>query len=386
MRRYVLFAAAVAPLLVAAAVTVPGCGEEFENICAFLRDQNSCYATFHDDIDDRCGAPGAGNGPKGSFATRETLDVCFLEGGGQVVFDPPLDIAAFPPTSVSFKRIDAQAQECGSFTYAGEFTYSVTINPCGEPENAGGTGGTGGSAMLPQCDDGSGNEGGGNAGSGGSGAGGSGGGSSTEILSVHGGTVSITTPEGRDILDVSCADGTSHHFNRIDAAERECGGFDQLLPRAVLESSAGLQPPPKADLTDEAEVEKYAGFISFRVHYPPIDPSTDSEGIVKDTPAEVVEYFNCVIPPAAPLCFNGEKDGLETDIDCGGTLCDRDCGDGQSCVTEDDCTSRRCDVDPSTGFKTCQAAEGEGGAGGTDGTGGAGGTDGAGGAGGAGGQ
>ncbi|XXX72612.1 hypothetical protein WMF30_33675 [Sorangium sp. So ce134] len=372
MRRYVLLAAAVAPILVAAAVTVPGCGEEFENICAFLRDPNSCYATFHDDINDRCGASGAGKGPKGSFATRETLDVCFLVGGGQVVFDPPLDMAAFPPTSVSFKRIDAQAQECGTFTYAGDFTYSVTINPCGEPENTGGAGGA--DAMLPQCDDGSDSEGGG---------GGSGDGSSTEVVSVNGGTVAVTTPEGRDILDVSCADGTSHHFNRIDAAEDECDGYDQLLPRAVLESSPGLQPPPTADLTDAAEVEKYAGFISFRVHYPPIDPSTDSEGIVKETPAAVVEYFHCVIPPAAPLCSNGEKDNLETDIDCGGTLCGKACGDGLSCVANSDCTSERCEVDAATGFKKCQAAEGgEGGAGGTgstDGTGGAGGTDGTGG-------
>ncbi|WP_437661652.1 hypothetical protein [Sorangium sp. So ce1182] len=378
MRRYVMLAAAVSPLLAtAAAVTVPGCGEEFENICAFLQDPNSCYADFHREIGDRCGIQGDGQTLKGSFASRETLDVCFLTSGGQVVFDPPLDIAAFPPTTVSFKRIDAQARECGAFTYSGEFTYSVTINPCGEPENAGGAGGA-----LPQCDDGSGNDGGGSAGGGDVGSGGSAGGGdvgsggsagggggsagASGAVSVIGGTVTITTPEGRDTLDVSCADGTSHHFNRIDA-EKKCSDQVGLLPKAVLEASPGNQPPPT---TDPAETEEFAGFIKFSIHYPPSSAAGGSS-----TKADTVNYFECSIPAPAPLCSNGEKDGLETDIDCGGTLCKKPCEDGQSCASDSDCQSDSCDVED--GFLKCQkvgtGAGGAGGAGGTEGTAGAGG-------------
>ncbi|WP_438003527.1 hypothetical protein WME89_32220 [Sorangium sp. So ce321] len=367
MRRYVMLAAAVCPLLVtAAAVTVPGCGEEFENICAFLKDPDSCYADFHREIGDRCGIQADGQTLKGTFASRETLDVCFLTSGGQVVFDPPLDVAALPPTTVSFKRIDAQARECGAFTYSGEFTYSVTIDPCGEPENAGGSGGSGGA--LPQCDDGSGDDGGGgDTGGGGGGSGGGGSGAAAGAVSVIGGTVTITTPEGRDTLDVSCADGTSHHFNRLDA-EKKCSDQVGLLPKAVLEASPGNQPPPTMDPTD---TEEFAGFIRFSIHYPPSAPAADGTS----TKADTVNYFECSIPAPAPLCFNGEKDGLETDVDCGGTLCAARCDDGQSCVSKDDCTSGICEVED--GFRKCQKVEtgagGAGGAGGTEGTAGAGG-------------
>src|SRR5690242_9236518 len=129
MRRYVLLAAAVAPILaVTAAVTVPGCGEEFENICAFLDSADSCYHTFQDETKDQCWTSVEGKGPTGSFASRDKLDTCFLdpEYGGQIVFDPPLDLAAFPPKSFAFKRLDTQAEECGSVTFSGEFSYSVT--------------------------------------------------------------------------------------------------------------------------------------------------------------------------------------------------------------------------------------------------------------------
>ncbi|MGK4003690.1 hypothetical protein WMF31_13755 [Sorangium sp. So ce1036] len=317
MRRHVLLAACACPILAAtAAATVPGCGEEFEDICAFLEDPNSCYATYHRDIGARCGAQGDGDAPKGTFASREALDVCFLNEGGQVVFDPPLDLAAFPPKSLSFKRLDALAQECGSFTFSGEYSYSVTIHPCGETEED--TAADAG--PLPLCADGSG------AGEG--------------IARVSGGTVTVTTPEGRDTLDVSCADGTTHHFNRIDA-ERKCVERTPLLPRAVLEASAGNQPPPDAG---PVPPDTFAGSISFRVHYPP----SAGSGAAGD----VVTYFTCQIPPPAAICFNGEKDGLETDIDCGGTLCEKRCGKGQSCAQDSDCDGLSCLPDTS-GFRKC---------------------------------
>ncbi|AKT43044.1 uncharacterized protein CMC5_072710 [Chondromyces crocatus] len=44
--------------------------------------------------------------------------------------------------------------------------------------------------------------------------------------------------------------------------------------------------------------------------------------------------------PVALHCFNGTKDGNETDVDCGGS-CAR-CDDGLACSVPSDCASRRC--------------------------------------------
>ncbi|WP_437585633.1 hypothetical protein [Sorangium sp. So ce1000] len=351
MRRYVLLAAAVSPIVaMAGVVSVPGCGEEFDDVCAFLKDPNSCYRTFHVETDARCAVPRAGDEPTGRFASRETLDVCFLTSGGQVVFDPPLDLTAFPPTNLTFKRLDAQAQECGSFTFSGEFNYSVSI-ACNQDDVEAG---------VASCAD-------------------AGTPAEDGTVSVRG-TATITTPDGRDTLDVSCADGTSHHFNRIDA-ERKCADYEQLLPRAVLKTSLGNQPPPNAG---PAAPEGFEGFISLSVHHPPRQATLNSDGQIEaGTPAEVVEYFYCEFPAPPALCFNGVKDGPETDIDCGGTLCEGRCGDGQSCIIgNNDCaTGLECVL--VDGFSKCKAPTEDGGA---TSAAGAGGADGAGGAAGAGGQ
>lgn len=348
MRRYVLLAAAVVPILaVTAAVSVPGCGEEFENICVFLDDSNSCYHKFRTDTSAQCW-PSGESSPSGTFASRETLDVCFLEGGGQIVFDPPLDVAAFPPTSVAFKRLDAQAAECGSVTLSGEFSYSVTVQvPCtAEDVDAG----------AKECAD-----------------------AGTDSTSKIGRTITLATPEGRDILDVSCADGTSHHFNRADIEECAKEGQDKLQPRAVIEASAGNQPPPDAGPT---MTDNFAGFIKLSIHYPQSGATVeneDKEKIVVNGP-DVIEYFNCRIPPPAPLCSNGQKDGLETDIDCGGTLCEKRCEDGQSCAGVQDCAPGvPCELD-SSGFLKCQAPDSSSASATTGGGAGAGGSGGAGGA------
>jgi hypothetical protein len=44
-----------------------------------------------------------------------------------------------------------------------------------------------------------------------------------------------------------------------------------------------------------------------------------------------------------PLCIDGEKDGNETDVDCGGGSCPP-CGLGQNCQLEYDCTTHACDA------------------------------------------
>lgn len=350
MRRYVLLAAAAAPLLaVTAAVSVPGCGEEFENICAFLDDSNSCYHEFRTDTSTRCWQPD--EVPTGSFASRETLDVCFLDDGGQIVFDPPLDIAAFPPTSIAFRRLDDQAVECGSVTFSGEFSYAVTVQmPC-IPDGV--------DAGAAECAD-----------------------AGADSTSTFGRTITLATPEGRSTLDVTCGGGVSHHFNRADIQECADEGQDKLQPRAVLVANPGNQPPPKADPTAPETVETYGGSIKLSIHYPQSGATEEVEEDGKKLKRisrgpDVLEYFDCRIPPPAPLCSNGQKDGLETDIDCGGTLCGKPCGDGQFCARPEDCAEGTSCARDNSGFLKCQTIKandtgsttggGAGGSGGADG-------------------
>jgi hypothetical protein len=328
------------PIAAAAAFT-PGCSsEEFENICGWIKDPDNCYSSFREETGDRCAVVEAEGGPKSTFASRDKLDVCFLGNGGQVVFDPPLDLAEFPLKKVSFKRIDALAKECGSVTFDGQYSYSVTVDGCSDADT---------DAGATKCTDGTVAAGAGRS-------------------EVAGGTVAITTPEGRDVYDVSCADGTKHHFNRLDT--EKCPDHAQLLPRAELESNAGGQPDPNE--TDTGVIEGFAGSISFRVYYPPTQPTLDAEGIVADTQPEAVEYFNCEIPAAAPLCFNGVKDGAETDVDCGGAVCTKNqCGEGQACIQSSDCSSGMCAL--TDGLRKCQGDGGGGSGSGGSGSGGSGG-------------
>ncbi|WP_437507180.1 hypothetical protein [Sorangium sp. So ce1099] len=296
-----------------------------EDVCLFLEDPNNCYSSFQLDVAARCGALGIGDGPTGSFASRDTLDVCFLDRGGQVVFDPPLDIAAFPPESASFRILDDQAQECGQFKYSGDFNYSVIINSCGEPD-------------LPNCEselD-----------------------ESNETASVQGGKLIVASSEDNDELTLTCTDGQVHQFD-LRHIDIMCRGYDQLIPRAEIESSPGNMPPPRTDPADP-EVQKFAGFIRFRVSYAePIESDVSS--------TNTVEYFNCLIPAPTPICYNGKRDNFETDVDCGGSLCDRRCGDGQDCGSSSDCMSGDCQLNNGSLKCTTYEAEGAGGGGGVGG-------------------
>ncbi len=56
----------------------------------------------------------------------------------------------------------------------------------------------------------------------------------------------------------------------------------------------------------------------------------------------------------APSCTDGAVNQDETDIDCGGTICNK-CADGKICIQSSDCISLNCDSDLSGALK-CQAA------------------------------
>ena len=59
------------------------------------------------------------------------------------------------------------------------------------------------------------------------------------------------------------------------------------------------------------------------------------------------------VAPANPLCANGDRDQDETGTDCGGVclLEDKQCGDGAGCESDDDCISGTCAWDGAAG--TC---------------------------------
>ncbi len=284
------FVALVTPALLLSALQ--GCGEALpQDLCNWLADTNNCYARFADDVGTQCGYDFVGNPPvesaTGSFASRDDLSICVKNEGGQVLFDPPPDLTAFPVKTLGFKLLDGHAQECGSGTVSEEHTYSITINPV-DANDAGASG---------PLDD-----------------------------HITGGTFSAVHPADRDVLDLTCPGGSgTYHFNTQTAGK--CPEYSAFLPRAILDSSPGIPESPAA----AAE----AGFVRFRVEYPPDDP--DAQG----AQPRVVEYFNCLIPAPPAPCQNGIRDGTETDVDCGGS-CPAGCASGLSCIDGDDCGSGDC--------------------------------------------
>ncbi len=287
---------------------VPACGDEPlpQDLCNWLRDSNNCYARFANDVTTMCGYPFvAGNDPvqsaTGFFTSRDDLSICVKNAGGQVIFDPPLDLALFPLDSVGFTVLDFQANECGTVVMTNEQTYSVTINPVDQDDA--------GAAQTPDgnpLDD-----------------------------DITGGTFSTTRDPGRERMDVTCPGGAeSHNFNTLLLSK--CSELAPFQPRAIVESSPGL-----AETTANPSTP---GFVRFRVEYPPEN--------VNDASAQprVVEYFNCLIPAPPPPCQDGVKNNTETDIDCGGS-CPTKCAEGQSCLANEDCTSGNCGLNG--GFRQC---------------------------------
>ncbi len=79
-----------------------------------------------------------------------------------------------------------------------------------------------------------------------------------------------------------------------------------------------------------------------------------SQNIDVNTPQVLAS--TSIMQPAEALgsCSDGYLNDLETDVDCGGTVCSK-CADGKICVKSSDCISLNCDSDLSGALK-CQAA------------------------------
>lgn len=314
MRLYVL--AILVPGAVAAGLAAHGCGSgepPLEDYCGWIADPENCYRTFAEDIGDSCQFLSLTENAvpqTGSFLSREALDVCFLEEGGLVTFGTPPSLVAIPegtpvePTVFAF--VNANGTPCGTGSFVNEFDFSIGVVGDVLPD----------AGTIPE-------------------------------EAVLGGTFTMTKTQGRETVTVTCPDAVeTHFFDRLEITK--CSeDYEAIQPRAELVVvPGGLTAAGETPMTPDPEA-RY-GLITFRVYYPPVT------GELKGADPVPVDYFRCIIPPAPKSCENQLPDPGETDIDCGGTFCTARCGDGQLCVTANDCqTGFTCDV--KMGIKSCTA-------------------------------
>jgi hypothetical protein len=316
MRRRVLLVTFALPFTIAIAAHGCSSGPPLEDFCAFLRDPASCFSAFHKDLGEKCGFVDPADA-KGSFGSRAMLDICILTAqGGQVVFDPPLDVTKFPPTEpVKVKFIEANGAECGSVEITEQALFTLTINP---PPGADAGADAAANPGAP----------------------------------LEGGTLAVTGIAGMNTLDLSCPARSptgapeTHHFNSLQLSQ--CPAFADIAPRAILEGDIG-------------GVNR-DGQMRLTIHYPPASGAglggTDPRAMEGAVVADLVTYFDCVIPEAPPLFQDGIKNGGESDIDCGGTPDATNhparCEKGQACICNDDCAMPTfCSVDAMSGAKKC---------------------------------
>jgi hypothetical protein len=302
---------AVAVLASLGALTgVQGCSGEqpVQDLCTWISDPSNCAARFAEDVGHQCAKVYVDPtdpvlGATGSFLARDKLDLCVLTAGGQVKFDPPFDMNAFPPASFTFSSVTDRGGACGGGFYGGPLNFFITVNTV-DPADA-------------TADE------------------------STTGEYIQGGTYASAQEAGRDVFDVTCPIGQeTHHFNQLTM--QQCSQLDpklpEYLPRAIFDASGGVAPAP-----NDVNGTGIPGYVRLRVVYPP--PSG-----VSSVPPVVIEYFDCAIPAPPSMCNDGFKDGTESDVDCGG-ICAVKCAAGLSCAVPEDCASGSCVL--SAGIKTC---------------------------------
>ena len=312
MRRTLLLGLAVLPGILAAAAY--GCGSSeppIEDLCGWLNDPNNCYRAFGADLNrPTMGSPANGlrctnlsldpaqahppTTPQlGQFVSNTMLDMCFLQAGGIISFDTPLDFAKMP-SPIMISMINSDATTCGTVSYTN--TDNFTLNVTGDaPAVDGG-------ALAPG--------------------------------QVMGGQFSyIATGAGRSTATATCGitgqtGFQAHYFNELQIAK--CTPLKSSVPAAYLYLDKGGY-----DAMGNQGTGGNYGAAKFQVFYPPTTPGAD--GTFNNVPAVEVDYFTCLIPPPPPLCADGVQDGGETDVDCGGvTKCAR-CMMGMKCITKNDC-------------------------------------------------
>ncbi len=340
MRFRSLLAVCAFPL--AATAAVYGCSGEAtpEDLCAWLQNPiegtSNCVSQFHEDIKDRCGALDPAT-VTGIFSTRAALDTCVLTTkGGAVVFDPPIDLAQFPPiVPTTMKISNTDGTSCGEITYLSKFSWSLKIDAPSDTNGAAGgstgsTSSTGGSASYTQ--------------------------GTIAVSSTGGQTIQITCPAPNVVPTGTVATAETHTFNLnqvLAATEKNgCPQYSEIIPQAILELNPG-------------GVDRVGSLLLWiqlpREATKMMTTSSAGGGSTATIAPEVVYYFDCAIPAAPRLCADGMKNASEADIDCGGPesmpACPPRCTVDQHCIVDCDCdASTTCQIDTKDGgIKKCMA-------------------------------
>jgi len=118
---------------------------------------------------------------------------------------------------------------------------------------------------------------------------------------------------------------------------------------AACGSSAGVVDTPDASMGQDAPIHVDAGMDTG-------SSRKDAPSTSMDAPAEASKRVDAGVDAAAQ-CSDGVKDGQETDVDCGGPVCDAlgdTCAVGKACASDTDCKSGNgCDAHT----HTCDATE-----------------------------
>ncbi len=337
----------------------------------------------------------------GNFLSRDALDVCFIGGGGQVVLDPPIDLKllglppdpANPPKPQMIKIKDFKGAECGSFSFGSTHSFSITINP---PE---GTDVDAGSDAS--CDGGSSSDGG----DGGTCDTKKPYGTFSETQVTDRSTVDVACPNGTEthhfeLQEINgdqgasaCpqlapyqpaaqftivpgginqagsvsfaitwppADGTYPNFT--DPTVQDQTPKDWIIggdPVTVVYFNCAIPPAPEICINgvkDGTESDIDCGGVESKPGCPA--RCGDGQACVGDCDCDVGAGLRCLVDmgtrkckmdtsipapdcSAVLICENNQKDGTESDIDCGGAVCPK-CTAGKTCNTESDCQSNYC--------------------------------------------
>jgi hypothetical protein len=271
-----------------------GCNqeEELDNLCLFLKDEESCYRDFLTAISSQCTMGSI----EGDFDDPITLERCTYNGANipdgvvtQVTFDPPIDMTKLPYTG-GIATLLINGTQCGIIEFGEDNKVSVALDvypQLTDPEAVCETSGT------QFC------------------------GSSYSNSPI----VSDNPNASSTLMKTTCPDGTSFTFDRFQV-EQQCADQAPLLAKpklVIMPNGVGK-----------------SGMVTLSIQY-----SSDI----------TTTYVQCKIPPQLPPCANGVKDGVETDIDCGGAICATRCGMDQSCISDSDCLTSCGVVD---GIKKCK--------------------------------
>ena len=149
----------------------------------------------------------------------------------------------------------------------------------------------------------------------------------------------IPRPSGL-ALSAATLYASSHSNGHVYAWARSTGVLLQMVQAAPYDSLLGLALAP----TSGSSAEPAALFA--------IDASVNGIRRIETTDAACPALPPSTPPGAASGCYDGLRNGEETDADCGGRFCAR-CAVGKLCDANSDCASHNCDV---SGSGRCAAA------------------------------